>query len=250
MGPLRAALPHAGSALSQAATMVQLSGEARYRRMDEGTGWGALASGSFGKVYIAVDRNTGATVAVKRQEVPSTAATRELAFYMALKHNPHPNIMSLLDNFTATFKKQTFLYMVSEVMDSSLFHVWKNHRRLLPLRLTSKYLRHLVQGAAHMHAMSIVHADLGMANMFVGRRADAGFEPSGDILRISDLGGAWCAHRMVLEADDVITTESCSAPEVFLGMLTLSSAVDMCAVGTFGVSLLCGSTIVWRPAAF
>ena len=86
-----------------------------------------------------------------------------------------------------------------------------------------------------MHDMSIVHADLAMANMLVGRRADAGFEPSGDILRITDLGGAWCAHRMVLEADDVITTESCRAPEVFLGMLTLSSAVDMWAIGTVGI---------------
>jgi hypothetical protein len=64
------------------------------------------------------------------------------------------------------------------------------------------------------------------------------------------LGGAWCAHRMVLEADDIITTESCRAPEVFLGMLILSSAVDMWAIGTVGVALLCGSTIFWRPATF
>ena len=69
-----------------------------------------MASGSFGKVYIAVDRTTGATVAVKRQDVPSNAAARELVFYMALKHNPHPNIMSLLDNFTAIIKKNTYLY--------------------------------------------------------------------------------------------------------------------------------------------
>lgn len=75
--------------------MLKLSGAARYRRMDEGTGWGALASGSFGKVYIAVDNHTDATVAVKRQDLPSDAAARELAFYMALRHNTHPNIMSL-----------------------------------------------------------------------------------------------------------------------------------------------------------
>ena len=246
----RAALPHAASALSQASAMLKLSGEARYRRMDEGTGWGALASGSFGKVYIAVDNHTGATVAVKRQDLPSDAAARELAFYMALRHNTHPNIMSLLDHFNAVIKRNTYLYMVFDVMDSSLFHKWKNHRRMLPPMLASTYLRHLVQGAAHMHDMSIVHADLCMANLLVGRRQDAGFEPSGDILRISDLGGAWCAHQMVLKADDVITTESCRAPEVFLGSLILSSAVDMWAIGTVGVSLLCGSTIFWRPATF
>ena len=125
MGPIRAVLPHAGSALRQAAAMVQLSGEARYRRMDEGTGWGALACGSFGKVYIAVENHTGATVAVKRQDLPSDAAARELAFYLALKHNTHPNIMSLLDHFNAVIKKKTYLHMVFDVMDSSLFHKWK-----------------------------------------------------------------------------------------------------------------------------
>ena len=230
--------------------MAKLSGEGRYRRMDEGTGLGALASGSYGRVYIAIDRNTGATVAVKRQEVPCTTAARELAFYMALKQNPHPNIMSLLDSFTLTMKRAMYMYMVFDLMDSSLFLVWKNHSRMLPLRVASKYLRHLVQGAAHMHDMSIVHADLCMANMLVGRGADAGFELTGDILRISDLGGAGCAQRMVLEALSVITTESARAPEVFLGLSKLSSAVDMWAIGIAGVALLCGSTIFWRPPVF
>ncbi len=63
-------------------------------------------------------------------------------------------------------------------------------------------------------------------------------------------GGAWCAHRMVLEADDVITPESCRSPEVFLGAVIFSSAADMWAIGTVGVSMLCGSTIFWRPATF
>ena len=195
--------------------------------MDEGEAVGALASGSFGRLCIAVDKHTGATVAVKRQDLPSDAAARELAFYLALKQNSHPNIMSLLDHFNAAIEKATYLHMVFDVIDASLFHVWKHHRRMLPLRLASKYLRHLVQGAAHLHDMNTAHADLCVANLLVGRRPDAGFEPSGDILRISDLGGAWCAHRMVLESDDVITTESCRAPKVFLGMLTLSYAVDM-----------------------
>ena len=115
----KSAKKHVASALSQDSAMLKLSGEARYRRMDEGTGWGALASGSYGKVYIAVDNHTAATVAVKRQDLPSDAAARELAFYLALKHNTHPNIMSLLDHFNAVIKKKTYLYMVFDVMDSS-----------------------------------------------------------------------------------------------------------------------------------
>ena len=48
--------------------------------MDEGTGLGALAKGSFGRIYVAVDTQTGHTVAVKRQQVPSRTAARELSF--------------------------------------------------------------------------------------------------------------------------------------------------------------------------
>ena len=48
----------------------------RYRLMDEGTGLGALAKGSFGRIYVAVDTQTGHTVAVKRQQVPSRTGAK------------------------------------------------------------------------------------------------------------------------------------------------------------------------------
>ena len=55
------------------------------------------------------------------------------------------------------------------------------------------------------------------------------------------------AHSMVLKPREVITTEYCRAPEVFLGVSVLSSAIDLWAVGIAGIALLCGSTIFWRP---
>ena len=42
---------------------------------------GAVARGSFGNIYIAVDRSRGSTVVVKRQEMPSDVAARELAYH-------------------------------------------------------------------------------------------------------------------------------------------------------------------------
>ena len=219
-------------------------------RLDEGDGWGALARGSYGNIYIAMDKRTGSTVIVKRQKVPGHAAARELAFYKALSQYSHPNVMPLLDHFIVRSAAEAFLYMVFDVMDGDLWHLWKHHRRLLPMKSASRLIRQLVQGVAHLHGLDIVHGDLSMANMLIGRNEGNGFEPSAEVLRIADLGGAGSAHRMVLEPGEVITTEYCRAPEVFLGESRLSSAIDLWAVGIAGIALLCGSTIFWRPRGY
>ena len=219
-------------------------------RLDEAGGLGALARGSYGNIYIALDKRTGSIVIVKRQKVPGDAAARELAFFKALSQYLHPNVMPLLDHFIVHSATEAFLYMVFDVMDGDLWHLWKHHRRLLPMKSASRLLRQLVQGVAHLHGLDIVHGDLRMANMLIGRNEGTGFEPSAEVLRISDLGGAASAHRMVLEPGEVITTEYCRAPEVFLGESVLSSAIDLWAVGIAGIALLCGSTIFWRPRGY
>ena len=71
----------------------------RYQRLDEGELMGALAEGSYAKVYAVVDTESGAVVAVKRQEVPAGVPTRELCVLMALRQDEHPNVLRLLDHF-------------------------------------------------------------------------------------------------------------------------------------------------------
>ena len=239
------------AASSQASAANELAGHTRYMRLDEAGGLGALARGSFGAIYIALDKTTSSTVVVKRQRVPGDAAARELAFYKALGQYLHPNVMPLLDHFIVpAASSQAFLYMVFDVMDGDLWHLWKHHRRLLPMKSASRLLRQLVEGVAHLHGLDIVHGDLSMANMLIRRDGGSGFEPSAEVLRISDFGGAGSAHRMVLQHGEVITTEYCRAPEVFLGESILSSAIDLWAVGIAGIALLCGSTIFWREHGY
>ena len=118
-------------------------------RLDEGDGLGALARGSYGNIYIAMDKRTGSTVIVKRQKVPGNAAAGELAFYSALSQYSHPNVMPLLDHFIVHSATEAFLYMVFDVMDGDLWHPWKHHRRLLPMKSASRLLRQFVHGVAH-----------------------------------------------------------------------------------------------------
>ncbi len=51
---------------------------ARFDVIDEGVG--ARGQGSFGKVFMAVDKTTDQLVAVKRARTPSDPAARELCF--------------------------------------------------------------------------------------------------------------------------------------------------------------------------
>ena len=82
----------------------------RYRRLDENSGIGAIAKGSFGRVYVAVDTTTEETVAVKRQVLPSTSAISELCWYMALSQAWHPNVVHLLDHLVSKDVVSTCLY--------------------------------------------------------------------------------------------------------------------------------------------
>ena len=128
------------------------------------------------------------------------------------------------------------------LLDTTVWHAWKHHRRVLPELIATRYLRNVVQGMAWLHGLSIWDADVGMGNMLVGRPPEGGFEPS---VRIADLGGATCAHDMLRLTDAAITTEYVRSPDVFLGVQELSPAIDVWAPGIVSVALLCGSKFLF-----
>ena len=242
------------SCVRRALTMA--SGKSkRYRRLDENSGLGAIARGSFGKVYVALDTTTQETVAVKRQVLPSTSAMSELCWYKALSQARHPNVMHLLDHFVTKGVAGTCLYMVFEFMDTNLWHLWKKRRRVVPTEMCFGFVSDLVHGLSHLHGCDVVHTDLSMANMLVGPSSSGACShacasssaSSHGVLRISDLGGAVCAFGIVLPVDKIISTEYVRAPEIILGDRKPTEAVDLWALGVVIMALACGSLVFWRP---
>ena len=219
----------------------------RYQRLDEGSGRGAIAAGSFGRVYAAVDLHTKLTVAVKRQKLPSDAASKELGFYQALSQSGHPRVMRLVDHFvvggSGSSSKQApgkcnsdvYLYMVFDFMDSSLWQHWEMRRRLVSPGVAHGFILQGAAGVAHLHELGIVHTDLSMANMLLNHEG----------LRLADFGGAATAADLVFKKHVVVTTEYARAPEVFLGARELSSAIDVWSLGVCAMALLTGSLPFW-----
>lgn len=217
--------------------------EKRYRRLDEGELLGALATGTYGRVYAAWDTQTGATVAVKRQEVPCDVAAQELCVLMALRQDEHPNVLRLLDHFTVSQgrgqAKQTMLYLVFEFMDSTLWTLWVRRRRLFPMDVSVELIRQMVAGVAHLHSAGVVHTDISMGNLLVNQ---------GTRLKVADLGCAVDASSLVLRPGDTLTTLATRAPELLLGALQVGAAVDLWSVGVVAMSLLAGTLLFWRSA--
>ena len=217
----------------------------RYPRLDEGNGLGAVSRGSFGSVYAAVDTTTGQTVAVKRQRLPSDAASRELSWYLALSHASHANVMGLLDHFVVCDAAgKRFLYMVFDFMDTTVWHMWIQRRRVLPLGMLPDLLGQIARGLGHLHLCGLVHTDLSMANLLVGR---SGLEPLAlCLVRIADLGMSVSAIGLVLPQGREVSTEYIRAPEVILGLRELTTAVDLWALGVVSLALCCGTVIFHR----
>ena len=215
---------------------------ARYRRLDENSVQGHIGKSGFGAVFVAVDTAADITVAVKRLVLPSHQAMIELCFYKALSQGPHPNLMNLLDHFYAQSVAGKCLYMVFEFMDTTLWHMWKHRRRILPQALCVSFVSDMVGGITHLHLMEIIHTDLSMSNLLVSSSTPASSQvKQGHVLRIADLGGAVSAVGLVLPSNRVLSTESVRAPEALLGDTQPTVAVDLWSLGVVTMALTCGS---------
>ena len=113
--------------------------------------------GQYGKVYVATDRFSGQFVALKRQRTPSQTAVDEVQFYKALRQDPHPNVMRLLDHFQ--FPGGSDLCLVFEFMDRTLWDWWQTRRGVAPLEQVTKLVRQGNAGVAHLHELQVVHTD-------------------------------------------------------------------------------------------
>ena len=126
-----------------------------------------IGEGTYGVVYKARDRATGATIALKKirleqeeEGVPSTAI-REISL---LKELQHANVVRLQDVVHADAK----LYLVFEFLDLDLKKHMDAHPRLgSDGRLVKLYLYQMLAGIAYCHAHRVLHRDLKPQNLLI-----------------------------------------------------------------------------------
>ncbi|PSB00730.1 serine/threonine-protein kinase [Merismopedia glauca] len=187
-----------------------------------------LGQGQFGKVFRAVDINTGNIVALKEIEYhkfPTHKFLREVHFLVSLQH---PNIVTCQGIKHTKFAR----YIVMDYCEGGNLREWLDAQEKLSLEQALEVTSNILSGLEYAHSKGIVHCDLKPENILLSQ----------DNLRqksmISDFGIARLIHDEKTELMGVTGSPAYMAPERYYGKYSPTS--DLYAVGVMLFEMIVG----------
>ena len=196
----------------------------RYEKLEK------IGTGTYGVVYKARDKLRNDFCALKKilldvepEGIPSTAI-REICILRELQN---PNIVDLRD-VVATEDK---LYLVFEYVDHDLkqFLDTPPKEQSLDPKIVKSFLYQLVQAVAYLHSKRILHRDLKPQNILITKTG---------CVKLADFGLARTYQIPLRPYTHEVVTLWYRAPEILLGTLEYSSALDVWSLGTIFLELL------------
>lgn len=187
-----------------------------------------LGRGSSGKVYRALNRESGHFVAIK--EIPLQgmnqghlqAVQTEIEL---LHHLQHPQIV----RFYETIRTAENLYLVLEYVENgSLANILKHFGRF-PEHILQVYMRQVLQGLEWLHSQGVCHRDIKGANLLITKDGQ---------VKLADFG---VAGKLTDEAkpNAVVGTPYWMAPEI-IEMSRFTTASDIWSLGCTLIELFHG----------
>ncbi|KAF5299190.1 hypothetical protein FQA39_LY02363 [Lamprigera yunnana] len=196
-----------------------------------------IGQGRFGKVYTAVNNNTGEMMAVKEIAIQRNdkhtirQVAEELKILEGVSHN------NLVKYFGLEVHKDEMLIFMEFCAEGTLENLVSGTENGLPEVLIRRYTYQLLLGIAELHKHGIVHRDIKTANIFL--------TDDGNNLKIGDFG---CATKikanttMPGELQGFVGTQAYMAPEVFMKTSAggHGRAADIWSVGCVVVEMASG----------
>eukprot|EP00127_Corallochytrium_limacisporum_P005004 Clim_evm27s196 gene=Clim_evmTU27s196 len=184
----------------------------RYKTVKE------LGDGTYGTVLSARNVETGDLVAVKKMKKKfyNWEECMSLREVKSLKKLNHPNIVKLKE----VIRESDELHFIFEYMDSNLYEVMKDRKKLFPEATVRNIIYQVFQGLAYMHRQGFFHRDLKPENLLCAK----------DVVKIADFGLAR-EIRSRPPFTDYVSTRWYRAPEVLLRATTYNSPIDIWAMG-------------------
>jgi cyclin-dependent kinase 10 len=204
-----------------------------------------LGEGTYGSVYRATDKRTGAAVALKRLKLSGAGFEREgmpltaLREISLLRRVCHPNIITLLE--VAVGHRADAVFLVFEYCPHELSRLVDTMARPFGQGEVRWMAAELLRAVAYLHANLIVHRDLKMSNLLLS--ADG-------TLKLCDFGLARTVSLSANEGGEArgeaytpkVVTLWYRAPELLLGTSSYGPAVDMWSIGC-----IVGELLLHRP---
>eukprot|EP00873_Tetraselmis_striata_P033443 jgi/Tetstr1/453707/TSEL_040663.t1 len=199
-----------------------------------------IGEGTYGQVYLALDRETKEKVALKKIRLDNekgegfpVTAIREI---MILKEIRHDNIINLKEIVRSDVKKSNqfkgSIYMVLDYMEHDLTGLMERQKQFNPSQV-KLLLYQLLMGLNHCHQGGILHRDLKGSNLLID---------NGGRLKLADFGLARNVEEALHLTNRTITLWY-RPPELLLGAEQYGPEVDMWSVGCIFAELLTGQAL-------
>lgn len=193
---------------------------------------GRIGEGTYGFVYKAVHRTTGAVVALKRiilhNEEHDGFPLTSIREIRTLRACQHPNIVQLRDVVVGTNRDAVFLLF--EYCAHDLGNICRNIRNPFKESEIKTLVYQLLSAVEFLHARWIVHRDIKLSNLLYTQDGR---------LKLADFGLArTLPFPIPSDLTPVVITLWYRAPEVLLGAREYSFAVDCWSVGCILAELL------------
>lgn len=213
---------HGGSERSRKMVLVESIGKYRVGR--------TIGEGAFAKVRLALDAETGGTVAVKVID-RNTVLRNNLMYQVkreisAMKLLNHPNIVKIHE----VIATKTKICLVMEYVPGGQLSDKLSYHKRLGEREAKKYFYQLIDALDYCHRRGVFHRDLKPENLLLDNQGN---------LKVSDFG------LSVLRKPGQLLSTSCGspcyvAPEVIQHKTYDGAAVDIWSCGVILFELLTG----------
>ncbi|KAK7309228.1 hypothetical protein RJT34_05784 [Clitoria ternatea] len=143
-----------------------------------------IGRGTFGSVYVATNRGTGALCAMKEVEIfsddpKSAECIKQLEQEIKVLSNlKHPNIVQY---YGSEIVEDKFYIYLEYVYPGSINKYVREHCGAITESVVRNFTRHILSGLAYLHTKKTIHRDIKGANLLVD---------SAGVVKLADFGMA------------------------------------------------------------
>ncbi|KAJ7952929.1 Protein kinase [Quillaja saponaria] len=198
-----------------------------------------IGRGTFGSVYVATNRETGALCAMKEVELlPDDPKSAECIKQLeqeikVLSHLKHPNIVQY---YGSEIVEDSFYIYLEYVHPGSINKYVREHCGAITESVVRSFTRHILSGLAYLHSKKTIHRDIKGANLLVD---------SAGVVKLADFG---MAKHLTGQVADLSLRGSpyWMAPELMLAVMKkdnssdLAFAVDIWSLGCTIIEMFTG----------